>query len=112
MKANATIASLFVAASVVVCGADELVLAEREKTFQEEIAEIAAATVPTTACDRAEVPASRLRLSVPGVRGEQRRRVRVVRRLRVEAPRRAVLLAGSGPFQEGRRGLGDQCRVG
>ena len=70
MKANATIASLFVAASVVVCGADELVLAEREKTFQEEIAEIAAATVPTTACDRAEVPASRLRLSVPGVRGE------------------------------------------
>ena len=66
MKANATIASLFVAVSVVVCGADELVLAEREKTFQEEIAEIAAATVPTTACDRAEVPASRLRLSVPG----------------------------------------------
>ena len=43
---------------------------EREKTFREEIAAMAAATVPTTGCDRAEVPASRLRLSVPGVRGE------------------------------------------
>ena len=43
---------------------------EREKTFREEIAEMAAAIVPTTGCDRAEVPASRLKLAVPGVRGE------------------------------------------
>ena len=43
---------------------------EREKAFREEIAAMATATVPTTTCDRAEVPASRLRLAAPGVRGE------------------------------------------
>ena len=31
---------------------------------------MAAAIVPATGCDRAEVPASRLKLAVPGVRGE------------------------------------------
>ena len=44
---------------------------DRDKAFREEMEEMAKSVVPTAGCDRAEVAASRLRLSVPGVRGDR-----------------------------------------
>ena len=44
---------------------------DRDKAFREEMEEIAKFVVPTEPCDRAEVPSSRMRLAVPGVRGDR-----------------------------------------
>ena len=44
---------------------------DRDKAFREEMEAMAKSVVPTEPCDCAEVPASRLRLSVPGVRGDR-----------------------------------------